>query len=153
LKTHLRPYKIKKYELPYVSQNLPKFWNKCGHILILVPQQLQKKYEGLKSSYVDVQPYYTEADTHRHLHSENTFIILVVTRQTYHNYKWHAKTSPFCTLLVDTDNELPEDELYLYRIWMYSIFYGQNGEDYLRRILPSRPVPPFHEKNKYLFYG
>lgn len=65
----------------------------------------------------------------------------------------HAKISPCCILLVDTENELPEDELYLHRIWMYALFYGPNGEEHLRRILPTRPMQPVHDKSRYLFYS
>lgn len=36
---------------------------------------------------------------------------------------------------------------------MYSIFYGPNGDDYLRQILPTKAIAPLHDKNKYLFYS
>ena len=65
----------------------------------------------------------------------------------------HAKISPHCILLIDTTRELPEDELYLFRIWMYSLYYGPNGDDYLARILPDLPVQPYCDKFKMLYYS
>lgn len=36
---------------------------------------------------------------------------------------------------------------------MYTLFYGPNGDEHLKRILPTRPQLPLHDKNKYLFYS
>ena len=64
-----------------------------------------------------------------------------------------AKISPCCILLVDTDQEMPEDELYLYRIWIYTIYYGPNGPDHLMKILPDKPLTPCRDRSKMLFYS
>ena len=99
-----------------------------------------------------VVSYQSEVDTYQYLHQENTFIFLVTTREQYHQFKHNAKISPACVLLVETEGELPEDELYLYRICRYAVYYGPNGMEYLRRIRPRSP-PPMPFKFKYLFYG
>lgn len=60
LKNHLRPYRIKNYALPYINNTVNKFLVSAPKIVILVPQNLLKKYEGLKGPNVTVQPYILE---------------------------------------------------------------------------------------------
>ncbi len=36
---------------------------------------------------------------------------------------------------------------------MYSIYYGPDGGEYLRRILPNRPGSASVEEMKFLYYG
>lgn len=56
-------------------------------------------------------------------------------RASYHNFKELPKLSPRCVLLVDDAGDLFDDELLFYRIPLYTIYYGANGVDYLKRIM------------------
>jgi hypothetical protein len=64
----------------------------------------------------------------------------------------HAKISPHCIILVDTNESLPQDELYFYRIWLYSLYYGPNGHLYLSDLLRKLNPQP-HPGFKLLFYS
>jgi hypothetical protein len=54
---------------------------------------------------------------------------------------------------VDTQQGLPEDELYLYRIPTYSLYYGPDANDFLRKILPTKPTSANIEELKFLFFS
>lgn len=42
-------------------------------------------------------------------------------------------------LIVDTNKELLDDELCLYRVSTYSLYFGPDANDFLRKILPNKP--------------
>ena len=48
LRVHLKPYRIRKYSLPFITDKVPPIFGRCTNILILVPPFLLRKYEGLK---------------------------------------------------------------------------------------------------------
>ena len=60
LRSHLRPYRIRSYSLPYANYSPSRHLQAAQKILILVPTNLIKKYEGLKSGHVSVIPYSDE---------------------------------------------------------------------------------------------
>lgn len=64
----------------------------------------------------------------------------------------YAKVSPRCRLVVDTPQDLPEDELYLYRIPNYALYYGSAAAEYLRGTLPAR-AGTGNEDLRFLFFG
>lgn len=64
----------------------------------------------------------------------------------------YAKVSPRCRLVVDTPQDLPDDELYLYRIPNYTLYYGSAAPDYLKRTLPAR-AGTGNEDLRFLFFG
>jgi hypothetical protein len=57
LKSHLRPYRIRSFPLPYTAPQLPKHLLQAQRIIVLVPQSLLKRYEGLKGPHINVTPY------------------------------------------------------------------------------------------------
>lgn len=100
-----------------------------------------------------MEAYSCEADTHKWLHRENVFLIIVVSdKASYHQYKMHAKISPHCIILVDTSEALPQDELYFFRIWLYSLYFGPNGHLFLAELL-RKINPQSHPGFKLLFYS
>ena len=71
---------------------------------MLVPHQLLSKYQSCNyPQHVSVIPYLNQDETYKYLHRENTFLIIVTTKDNYHQNKINAKISPHCTLLVDTN--------------------------------------------------
>jgi len=62
LRTHLRPYRIRDTQLPYIAKNIPRHLTNCSKVVILTPPELVNKYQGLKSNMVDVKQYRSDAD-------------------------------------------------------------------------------------------
>lgn len=88
-----------------------------------------------------------------YIHKESCFVIIVCMKENYHDLKLYSKVSPRCKLIIDTQKDLPEDELYLFRINIYSMYYGGDAPEYLKKVLPQKPIPPLVEELKYLFFG
>ena len=53
--------------------------------------------------------------------------------------------------MVEDQNELYDDELLFYRYPQYAIYYGLNGVEYLRKVLP-RTFNPSREIVKMLYF-
>ena len=109
LRNHLRPYRIRPYSLPYANYSPSRHLQAAQRILILVPPNLIKKYESLKSGHVSVVPYSDEGEVMSSLHKEGCFILVVTPKENYHQLKLNAKVSPRCMLIVDTNKDLPDD--------------------------------------------
>jgi hypothetical protein len=152
LKAHLKPYRIRPYPLPYTAPALPAHLSNAPRIAILVPHALLPRYEGLRAAHVSVVGYSGDGEIRGQLHREGTFLIIVCERNQYHQLKMYAKVSPRCRLVVDTPQDLPEDELYLYRVPNYTLYYGSSAPDYLKRTLPGRPGTG-NEDLRFLFFG
>ena len=54
-------------------------------------------------------------------------------------------------LVVEDTADLYEDQFLFYRFTTYSIFYGQNGADYLKRNLPKTMIQKT-QNTKILYY-
>lgn len=74
-------------------------------------------------------------------------------KASYHVLKEFTKKSPRCILLVDENVELYEDELLFNRYPLYSIYYGSNGADYLKRTLPKNYSHPAKSPVKILYFS
>jgi hypothetical protein len=57
LKSHLKPYRMRKSPLPFENKIIPRFWNSSKKFIILVPSSSVSKYEHLRSENVNVFPY------------------------------------------------------------------------------------------------
>ena len=53
--------------------------------------------------------------------------------------------------MVEDQNELYDDELLFYRYPQYAIYYGPNGSEYLRKVLP-KTFNPSREIVKMLYF-
>lgn len=110
-----------------------------------------RKYESLKSQNVSVLPYNSKDEIEQHLHKAGCFNVIVCDKVAYHVLKEFAKKSPRCILLVDDNADLYEDELLFYRYPLYSIYYGSNGVEYLKKVLP-RSFNSNNEQVKMLYH-
>jgi hypothetical protein len=151
LRAHLRPYRIRPSPLPFTAP-APKHLAAAHHVVVLVPQALLAKYEGLRTSHVAVVGYQGEGEVRGQLHKEGVFVVLVCEPNNYHQLKIYAKVSPRCRLVVDSTRDLPDDELYLYRIPSYALYYGSTAPEYLRKTLPAR-AGTGNEEVRFLFFG
>ena len=95
-----------------------------------------RKYDQLKSQNVNILPYTHKEDIEPHLHRAGYFNIVVCDKNQYHGLKEFPKLSPRCILMVEDATDLQEDELLFHRYPQYAIYYGPNGAEYLRKVLP-----------------
>ncbi len=95
--------------------------------------------------------YGSKEEVESHLHVHGVFNVLVTDRSNYHLLKDLAKRSPRLQLLVEDTADLFEDEFLFYRFPAYSLYYGQNGADYLRRHLP-KPMIQKAQTTRILYY-
>jgi hypothetical protein len=141
LRNFLKPYKIKKINLPYLNSSTFSCLSHSPIVNLHVPTALLQKYSSLTNKIINISTYYSEQELLPKLYKKLHFNVIIVSREDYHRYKKFAKNSPHCAILVDTSKDLQEDELLFYRMPNYSLYYGPDGPAYLNSIIGSQSTP------------